>query len=259
MNTHNRNNNNNNRRRARTNRNSGNNGQQANRIDSRARGNAPQLLEKYKKLAQDAQHNGDRVQAEYYLQFADHYFRVLADNKARSDEARAKRIDERGQGGDEGDEIPDFRAKRRDDRPRRPREDEGFRQNGDSGYRSSEERDHDDDAHDSERDGAANEYEFPSFLADNVREHRDAEDADHVRPARGSRDRGAGRGQPRKSPRKPRQDAEDDGGRNANGDEIDVAVLPPSLGSEPAEKPKRRISARRTKPSEEGDAAATDS
>ena len=42
-------------------------GQQLNRIDSRARGNAPQMLEKYRKLAQDAHLNGDRVQAEYYL------------------------------------------------------------------------------------------------------------------------------------------------------------------------------------------------
>ena len=45
----------NNRRRGRGNRQSGGGGgQQLNRIDSRARGNAPQLLEKYRKLAQDA-------------------------------------------------------------------------------------------------------------------------------------------------------------------------------------------------------------
>ncbi len=90
------NNNRNNRRRSRGNRNQGG-GNAANRIDSRARGNAPQLLDKYKKLAQDAQHNGDRVQAEYYFQFADHYFRVIADNKARQEEARAKRDEERQQ------------------------------------------------------------------------------------------------------------------------------------------------------------------
>src|SRR5688500_4586148 len=44
-------------------------GNQGNRIDSRARGNAPQMLEKYKKLAHDASLNGDRVLTEYYLQF----------------------------------------------------------------------------------------------------------------------------------------------------------------------------------------------
>ena len=49
-----------------------------NRQDNRSRGNAAQLHEKYKALARDAQLSGDRVQTEYYLQFADHYFRVLS-------------------------------------------------------------------------------------------------------------------------------------------------------------------------------------
>ena len=77
--------------------------QQLNRIDSRARGNAPQMLEKYKKLAHDAHLNGDRVQEEYYLQFADHYFRVIADQKQRQDEAREKRREERGEDGPDSD------------------------------------------------------------------------------------------------------------------------------------------------------------
>jgi hypothetical protein len=67
--------------------------QQLNRIDSRARGNAPQMLEKYRKLAHDAHLNGDRVTAEYYLQFADHYFRVIADTRQRQEEQRARRED----------------------------------------------------------------------------------------------------------------------------------------------------------------------
>ena len=57
-----------------------------NRIDSRARGNANQLYEKYKNLARDAQMSGDRVNTEYYLQFADHYFRVLSETRARFEE-----------------------------------------------------------------------------------------------------------------------------------------------------------------------------
>ena len=103
----NRGNNNNNRRRGRNNNGNGNGnrqgggGQQINRIDSRARGNAPQLLEKYRKLAHDAHLNGDRVQEEYFLQFADHYFRVLADARVRQEEQRARR-DERWQEGGEG-------------------------------------------------------------------------------------------------------------------------------------------------------------
>jgi hypothetical protein len=103
----------NNRRRGRGNNNRPQNGgQQLNRIDSRARGNAPQLLEKYRKLAQDAHLNGDRVQAEYYLQFADHYFRVIADTRLRQEELRARRDDrwqENGEGGrDDGDDQGDF-------------------------------------------------------------------------------------------------------------------------------------------------------
>ncbi|MPT48754.1 MAG: DUF4167 domain-containing protein [Sphingobium sp.] len=71
-------------------------GDNGNRVDSRARGNAPQLLEKYRNLARDAQLAGDRVNTEYYLQFADHYFRIIADNRARQEEhqARFRRNDE---------------------------------------------------------------------------------------------------------------------------------------------------------------------
>ncbi len=89
----------NNRRRGRGNNRSQSGGQQLNRIDSRARGNAPQMLEKYRKLAQDAHMNGDRVQAEYYLQFADHYFRVIADTRLRQEEQRSRQNGSQG-GGD---------------------------------------------------------------------------------------------------------------------------------------------------------------
>ncbi|MGZ8359103.1 MAG: DUF4167 domain-containing protein [Allosphingosinicella sp.] len=62
-----------------------------NRQDNRQRGNAAQLLEKYKGLARDMQMQGDRVQTETYLQFADHYFRVLNESRARFDEQRPQR------------------------------------------------------------------------------------------------------------------------------------------------------------------------
>jgi len=61
------------------------------RLDNRARGNAAQLLEKYKTLARDAQMQGDRVNTEYYLQFADHYFRVLSENRSRFEEQQQRR------------------------------------------------------------------------------------------------------------------------------------------------------------------------
>ena len=82
-----------------------------NRIDNRARGNAAQLHEKYKALARDAQMQGDRVNTEYYLQFADHYFRVLSESRSRFEEQqpRPRRDDYQNQSdddyGDEGDRI----------------------------------------------------------------------------------------------------------------------------------------------------------
>jgi hypothetical protein len=71
-----------------------------NRQDNRQRGNAAQLLEKYKSMARDAQLGGDRVQTEYYLQYADHYYRILGESRARFEEQRRQR----GDGGDDGDE-----------------------------------------------------------------------------------------------------------------------------------------------------------
>jgi len=72
-----------------------------NRQDNRQRGNAAQLLEKYKSLARDAQLAGDRVQTEYYLQYADHYFRVLEDSRSRFEEQQAQRRPRH----DDGDEA----------------------------------------------------------------------------------------------------------------------------------------------------------
>jgi hypothetical protein len=80
----------------------GGGGQLGNRQDNRQRGNAAQLLEKYKSLARDAQLAGDRVQTEYYLQYADHYFRVLGESRSRFEEQRRQRGD--GSDDDEGDD-----------------------------------------------------------------------------------------------------------------------------------------------------------
>ena len=77
-------------------------GQPGNRQDNRQRGNAAQLLEKYKSLARDAQLAGDRVQMEYYLQYADHYFRVLSESRARFEDQRRQRGDDADE--DEGDD-----------------------------------------------------------------------------------------------------------------------------------------------------------
>ncbi len=85
-------------------------GSGGNRQDNRQRGNAAQLLEKYKSMARDAQLGGDRVQTEYFLQFADHYFRVLSESRSRFDDQRRGRDenDEDGDGDeDEGAEMVD--------------------------------------------------------------------------------------------------------------------------------------------------------
>lgn len=69
--------------------------------EQRSRGNAAQLLEKYKNMARDAQLAGDRVQTEYYLQFADHYFRVLSETRSRFEDQRPSRDDDEDEGDDE--------------------------------------------------------------------------------------------------------------------------------------------------------------
>ena len=46
----------------------------------RSKGNVSALYEKYTKLAKEASATGDRVQTEYYHQFADHYSRVMNEN-----------------------------------------------------------------------------------------------------------------------------------------------------------------------------------
>lgn len=73
-----------------------------NRQDNRQRGNAAQLLEKYKGLARDAQMQGDRVLTETYLQYADHYFRTLNETRVRYEEHKRPRDDYSDE--DEGDE-----------------------------------------------------------------------------------------------------------------------------------------------------------
>ncbi len=246
MNNSNSSNRNSNRRRGRSNnrpQGGGGGGNQINRIDSRARGNAPQLLDKYKKLAQDAQHNGDRVQAEYYLQFADHYFRVINDNKLRQDEARAKR-DEQGEGSpDRGNERGNERG---DDDNRRSRHSRGS---------SYEDDDRGDDGSDADRGNADRGGQ------DRGRSNRDSDDFDGDRsddsvaekPARKPRSAMRSSGKPR-SAKAP---------ANGNG-EIDIAVLPPAFGKSesddggsneaPARKPALRARRKRTNDSEASEA-----
>lgn len=249
--------NNNNRRRGRGNRQNGGGGgggQQLNRIDSRARGNAPQLLEKYRKLAQDAHLNGDRVQAEYYLQFADHYFRVIADQRLRQEEQRGGgRRDERWQeGGDEGEDSGEFSSNNdfpsfdqpsfnRPPRAARPVQDE---------QDSRDERD--------ERDETAERAEEAS--SDEAGEDNGYEPAENPF-LRENRNRGGLR--PRRD-RAPRDDR--DAGRAGRSDDepagLDPASLPPAIsasrGADEGEaKPKKRPPRRKPSAGDGGETLET--
>lgn len=60
---------------------------------NKVRGNAGQLFDRYTNLAREAQSAGDRVAAEGYLQYAEHYYRVLS--------ASGQQRKPNGQGGDQ--------------------------------------------------------------------------------------------------------------------------------------------------------------
>jgi len=132
------------------------------RQDNRQRGNAAQLLEKYKGLARDAQMQGDRVQTEYYLQFADHYFRVLSESRARFEEQRRQRDgdeadaeDGEDEPGTEGAEVARPRRERQahDDRDDNDGDDE--RQAG-NGRRARRTRGRQESVEDGDGEGEAN-------------------------------------------------------------------------------------------------------
>ena len=50
---------------------------ESNGPDVKVRGNAQQVVEKYLALARDASSAGDRINAESYYQYAEHYYRVM--------------------------------------------------------------------------------------------------------------------------------------------------------------------------------------
>ena len=208
---------NNNRRRGRGNRQQG--GGNQNRIDSRARGNAPQMLDKYRKLAQDAAHNGDRVQAEYYLQFADHYFRVIADSRPRQDEQqqlRGGRRDEQDFSNEEDGNEDDFGALPRSGRDDRPRDD---RQRDDR-PRDDRQRDDRPRRNDRQKQQSRDEGDRASE-GETVSEYEPAENP-FVRPSRERSNRRTRGG---------RDDGAETAEMTGNGGEIDASALPPSFSA----------------------------
>jgi hypothetical protein len=53
---------------------------ESNGPEVKVRGNAQQVVEKYLALARDATTAGDRITAESYFQYAEHYYRVMTAN-----------------------------------------------------------------------------------------------------------------------------------------------------------------------------------
>ena len=84
--------------------------------DTRQRGTASQLNEKYSTLASDATASDDRILAESFRQFADHYYRLNQEIELNN-EARENKISENNNNNDvnalEEDKTPDNRSPRR--------------------------------------------------------------------------------------------------------------------------------------------------
>ena len=202
-----------------------------NRLDNRQRGNATQLLEKYRALARDAQQAGDRVTAEYYLQYAEHYYRVLGDYRDRQpqDQRRPQSgydedMDEGADAADDADDAADEGAERGEPESRR----EG---RGDT--RSDNRRDDRRDDRDAPRNEQRSEQRSDQGNERRGPRGRDRQDwnrsRDDGRDQRSdSRDdsRGDQRGENRRPPRQDRRDRAPDLLEAADHDEGPIPGLP---------------------------------
>ena len=209
-----------------------------NRQDNRQRGNAAQLLEKYKGLARDAQMQGDRVLTENYLQFADHYFRVLNESRARFEEQRPRQRD------DYGDEDED-----QDNESGREANDRYAGDQDEGEYREEPRRDREPRY---ERD-ARPEREAPA-----EREARPERVSRPERSERPEREDRNGEFRPTRRPRTPRPEAA--AGQDGDDERIALDVLPPAISAanegDEAEAPARAPRARRPRrPREDDDIA----
>jgi hypothetical protein len=211
---------------------------QGNRQDNRSRGNAAQLLEKYKALARDAQLSGDRVLAETYLQYAEHYYRVLNESRARFEEQRRQRgdymsdddedqDDSMGAEGDDGDDRDDERYER--DLPPQ-RQDRDIRQDRDVRQDRDIRADRQDRPDRQDRGNRADRSERPA-QAQPVAD----------RPRRDFREER--NGEPRVERVRPRRFEEQNDERNGE-ERISLEVLPPAIsagdGEAVAKAPRRR-------------------
>ncbi|WP_171003741.1 DUF4167 domain-containing protein [Sphingopyxis sp. L1A2A] len=199
---------------------------QANRIDSRARGNGAQMIEKYRNLARDAQLAGDRVQTEYYLQFADHYFRVVSDFRIRQEEKNAQNGQDRGQ-----------------DRQREIRGVEDFDGHDDSDLDMDADRDDNGDSDRGERNDRSDRGERNDR---NDRGDRNDRSERSQREPRGNRDTRSdrdddnrGNRQPQDRPRRDRDESRSDV-RGSDGDDTETNIVETVADEAPAPRTGRR-------------------
>ena len=78
----------------------------------RNKGNVTQQYQKYLKLAKEAFASGDRIQSEYYYQFADHYSRLMIElglfieeSLESPNDAKVKYIDKKSENDNKLDEV----------------------------------------------------------------------------------------------------------------------------------------------------------
>lgn len=78
---------------------------ESNGPDVKVRGNAQQVVEKYLALARDASSAGDRISAESYYQYAEHYYRIMNANLAHEQRQQMPSVD--GSSFDDSDQDQD--------------------------------------------------------------------------------------------------------------------------------------------------------
>ena len=78
----------------------------------RNKGNITQQYQKYLKLAKESSASGDRIQSEYYYQFADHYSRlmlelglIIEENLENQNPVKLKSIDQKSENDNNLDEV----------------------------------------------------------------------------------------------------------------------------------------------------------
>lgn len=111
------------------------------RNEQKSRGNPKQLVDKYQNQARECLQAGDRMQAEYFFQFAEHYYRVLNENRSNNVNQGANQGERDGpqnngrhqhsQNGDNsGNDGPQGGRNQRRGRRGRPQDDRQSAQNG---------------------------------------------------------------------------------------------------------------------------------